>query len=196
VPVKPPGLRARLRLNRARLRLRLARYWQADGDLDEAARHAHRALRFLHGSPVHLTGELTLTAAEVERDRCEYASSSARLTQSVDHLDRLPAASSRDRLLLARALSSLELPIPSRAMIEEVGTRYRRPIRSTGTGKSPLFASSYDFDRPILRMAPAVSTSMVAARRRTASIVHTVAESPRPDVLAVFVMVICVGWIG
>ena len=100
-------LRARHRLGRARLRLRLARYWQANGDLDEAARHAHRALRLLHGSPVELTGEVTLTVAEIERDRCEYASSHARLAKLVDQLDNLPPASPAGRLLLARALTGL-----------------------------------------------------------------------------------------
>jgi tetratricopeptide (TPR) repeat protein len=100
-------LRTRHRLGRARLRLRLTRYWQANGDLDEAARHAHRALRLLHARPVELTAEVTLTVAEVERDRCEYASSNARLAQLVDQLDNLPSVSPAGRLLLARALTGL-----------------------------------------------------------------------------------------
>jgi len=99
--------RARYRLGRARIWLRLARYWQTSGDLDEAARHAHRALRLLHGSPVELAGEVTLTLAEIETDRCEYASGRARLVQLVDELDGLPAAGRAGRLLLARALTSL-----------------------------------------------------------------------------------------
>src|SRR2546430_10153977 len=100
-------LRARCRLGGARRRWRLARYWHAHGDLNEAASHAHRALRLLHGRPVGLTYEVTLTVAEIERDRCEYASGQARLAQLVDQLDNPPAAGPAARLLLARALTGL-----------------------------------------------------------------------------------------
>jgi tetratricopeptide (TPR) repeat protein len=101
------GPLARYRLGRLRLRLRLARYWQAHGDLDEAARHAGRALRLLDGSPVERSGEVMLAVAEIECDRCEYASAQARLTTLVDQLDDQPAMSSTGRLLLTRALTGL-----------------------------------------------------------------------------------------
>jgi tetratricopeptide (TPR) repeat protein len=103
-PSSAPG---RHRLGRARRRLRLARYWLADGDLDEAARHAHRSLRLLAGQPVQLTGETTLTLAEIERDRCEWASCDTRLARLVDQLDAQPATSPAMRSLLARALTGL-----------------------------------------------------------------------------------------
>jgi len=96
-----------LRLGRARRRLRLARYWLADGDLDEAARHAHLALLLLERDTVELTGEVTLTVAEIERGRCEWASCGARLARLVDLLDAQPATSLAQRSLLARALTSL-----------------------------------------------------------------------------------------
>lgn len=95
------------RLGRARRRLRLARYWQADGDLDEAARHARRALGLLDGTAVQLTGEVTLTLAEIERDRCEWANCDARLGRLVDQLDAQPATGPAGRSLLARALTGL-----------------------------------------------------------------------------------------
>jgi tetratricopeptide (TPR) repeat protein len=101
------GSLGRHRLGRARRRLRLARYWLADGDLDEAARHAHRALRLLDRNAVQQTGEVTLTLAEIERERCEWASCGARLARLVDQLDAQPATSPAERSLLARALTSL-----------------------------------------------------------------------------------------
>jgi tetratricopeptide (TPR) repeat protein len=103
----PLGSPARLRLWWARRRLRIGRYWQRRGDLDEAARHAYRALRLLRGSPVRLTGEVTLAVAEIERDRDQYGSSRTRLARLVDDLDRQPVVSPADRSLLARALIGL-----------------------------------------------------------------------------------------
>jgi tetratricopeptide (TPR) repeat protein len=96
-----------LRLGRARWRLRLARYWLAAGDLDEAARHAHRALRLSRGHGVQLAGEVTLTLAEIERDRCEWVSCDARLTALVAQLDAQPSTGPAERSLLARALTGL-----------------------------------------------------------------------------------------
>src|SRR5436309_5240883 len=46
-------------------------------------------------------------------------------------------------------------------------------MRRTRTGNSPAFANSYDLERPMPKIAPAVSTSMVAPRLRTASMVQT-----------------------
>ena len=62
---------------------------------------------------------------------------------------------------------------PSSVRIDGIGTKIRRPIRRTGTGKFPSRTISYAFVRPMPRMAPAVCTSVVAPRRRIASIVHT-----------------------
>lgn len=80
---------------RARRRLRIARYWQAAGDLDEAARHALLASRLSSNC------EITLTLAEIERGRGEYASCEARLVELVDRLE--------DPALLARALTALAI---------------------------------------------------------------------------------------
>jgi tetratricopeptide (TPR) repeat protein len=61
----------------------------------------------LHGSPVEVTGEVTLTIADLEGDRDDYASAHARLAQLVDQLDNLPVTSPAGQLLLARALTGL-----------------------------------------------------------------------------------------
>jgi hypothetical protein len=52
---------------RARRRWRLARYWQARGDLTEAGRHARHAVRLAgpRPAPPLLAAEIRLTAAEV-----------------------------------------------------------------------------------------------------------------------------------
>ncbi|HEV2377593.1 MAG TPA: tetratricopeptide repeat protein [Streptosporangiaceae bacterium] len=103
----PPGWLGRFRLSQARRRLQLARYWQANGDLDEAARHASRALRLLDGRSVEVTGEAALTVADIERDRCEYASSYTRLAGLAGQLSAAAASGSASQLLLARVLVSL-----------------------------------------------------------------------------------------
>jgi tetratricopeptide (TPR) repeat protein len=82
---------------RARRRLRIARYWHAAGDLDEAARHAERARAL--ASRADLVGETTLAVAEIERDRGEYASSHARLVELVERL--------AESTLLGRVLTAL-----------------------------------------------------------------------------------------
>jgi tetratricopeptide (TPR) repeat protein len=138
---------------RARLRLRLARYWQANGDLDEAARHAHRALRLLHGCSVELAGEVVLTVAEIERGRCEYASGHARLAQLVDELDRLPTAGPAGRLLLARALTGL-------------GDAHRR------SGRYPQATQTLQRACQLLEEAVEMQPELLAAALTTLAITH------------------------
>ncbi len=90
-------------------RLDLARYWQARGDLDEAARHASHALRLLTGAgaaPVSLHASAALTAAAVDRDRAGYAAGHAQFEHAVRLLDAAPPTAERDRLL-AHALTGL-----------------------------------------------------------------------------------------
>ena len=99
--------RARHRLGRARLRLRLARYWQANGDLDETGCHAHRALLTAARQSDRADWRGHAHPRGNRNDRCEYVSGHGRLVQLVDQLDRLPAANRAGRLLLARALTNL-----------------------------------------------------------------------------------------
>jgi hypothetical protein len=86
---------------RAVRRLRLARYWQADGDLDEAAGHARHALGLVHAhpAPVAVAVEVAVVAARIERDRDNPAESQANLTWAAELLDAEPAGDGRDRLL-------------------------------------------------------------------------------------------------
>ncbi len=95
-------------------RLDLARYWQARGDLDEAARHASHALRLLTGAgaaPVSLHASAALTAAAVDRDRAGYAAGHAQFEHAVRLLDAAPPTAERDRLL-AHALTGLgDVPV-------------------------------------------------------------------------------------
>jgi tetratricopeptide (TPR) repeat protein len=90
-------------------RLRLAAYWRADGDLDEAARHANRALRLVADGrtvPDLLAAEVAVMGAEIARDRADYACAYSHMSGAVDRLDGLPASDQRDRLLV-RALIGL-----------------------------------------------------------------------------------------
>jgi len=91
---------------RAERRLRLARYWQAAGDLDEAARHAERAVRLLEPEHVYSWAAASVTRAQIERDRLEYGAGSARLAAVVEVLDAQPAGPVVTGLL-GRALVSL-----------------------------------------------------------------------------------------
>jgi tetratricopeptide (TPR) repeat protein len=102
-------LRARSVARRVGRRLLLAEYWCAHGDLDEANRHADRALSLLaRGAtvPGQLAARTAVTAAEIARDRAQYAIAHDRLVWAVDLLDTLPATDARERLLV-RALIGL-----------------------------------------------------------------------------------------
>jgi tetratricopeptide (TPR) repeat protein len=82
--------------------LRLARYWEADGDLDEAVGPVRQALCLVRrhpGAPVALAVEVAVTAARIERDRDNPAAGRAALTWAVELLDATPAGADRDRLL-------------------------------------------------------------------------------------------------
>jgi Tetratricopeptide repeat len=100
-------------MRRARRRLRLARFWHHDGDLDEAVRHGRRALRLiLAGDPATapdsatLAADVALTLALVERDRAAYTTGREHMTFAVELLEALAPAIDRDRLL-ARTLVAL-----------------------------------------------------------------------------------------
>jgi tetratricopeptide (TPR) repeat protein len=99
------------RLRRARRRLRLASYWWARSDLDEAARHGYRALRLAERldplpTAAVAVAEIRLVLARVERDRDDGAAARAHLDRAVEVLDPAPATPARDRLLAA-ALAEL-----------------------------------------------------------------------------------------
>jgi len=68
--------------------LDLARYWHRHGDLDEASRHASRAMALAAG-PVPVTTRATavMTAAAIDRDRDDLASSHAHLVRAVALLE-------------------------------------------------------------------------------------------------------------
>jgi tetratricopeptide (TPR) repeat protein len=102
--------RHRRLMRRAGRRLRLARFWHRDGDLDEAVRHGRRALRLVtEAEPATapdaatLAIDVALTLALVERDRAAYTTGIEHATYAVGLLDALPPAVDRDRLL-AQAL--------------------------------------------------------------------------------------------
>jgi tetratricopeptide (TPR) repeat protein len=89
---------------RAGRRLQLARYWEADGDLDEAARHGHRALKLLRrcaadAAAVALRVDVAVTVARIDRDRAEYDAAHRTLSWGLALLDASPDESHRDRLL-------------------------------------------------------------------------------------------------
>lgn len=93
---------------RAGRRLDLARYWHRHADLDEAARHAGRALRLVAAGPVPVTAqaEAAVTAAAIDRDRDDAAASHDRLVHAVRLLDEAPPAPGHDKMLV-RALTAL-----------------------------------------------------------------------------------------
>ena len=128
-------LRTRSAARRIGRRLLLAEYWRAHGDLDEANRHADRALRLLaRGStvPGQLAATTAVTAAEIARDRAQRATAHDRHVWAVDLLETLPATDARERLL-ARALLGLGdshrrgLGRGPRVPCGRVNTRGRRP---------------------------------------------------------------------
>jgi tetratricopeptide (TPR) repeat protein len=88
----------------------MARYWHTRADLDEAARHAHHALRLgaagagSAGLTVHAMAALTV--AGIDRDLARYPASHARLIYVISVLDAAPPTVERDRLL-AWALTDL-----------------------------------------------------------------------------------------
>ena len=86
---------------RVRRRLDLVAYWRAHANLDEAAKHAHVALRLAEPLPVAVLGEVAVTVAQVERDRDRPAVALAILTGAIDRLERAAAAPQRDRVLVA-----------------------------------------------------------------------------------------------
>lgn len=89
-------------------RLRLARYWQGRGDLDEAGRHAGYAARLVraHPVPVPLAVDVALVVAAIDRDLDRPSASRAALEWAVAALDTRPAGAARDRQL-AGALTNL-----------------------------------------------------------------------------------------
>jgi hypothetical protein len=85
-------------------RLQLACYWQADGDLDEAARHGRHALRLLRRrasdpAAVALRVDVAVTVARIDRERAEYDAALRTLGWGLTLLDASPDEPHRDRLL-------------------------------------------------------------------------------------------------
>jgi len=101
-------MRKRGRSARIGRRLWLARYWQATGDLEEAARHGRPAARLAHrhpSTPARLAADAGLTMAYIERDRAEYAGSFDYLGWTIGVLPRL-APGDHGRVAI-RALTAL-----------------------------------------------------------------------------------------
>ncbi|MEV6558485.1 tetratricopeptide repeat protein [Nocardia sp. NPDC051756] len=103
------SIRDRWRVRCARLRMRLARYWQVNGDLDEAVGHGRGALRLAcaaSSGPALPAAEAALTVAGIELDRAEYPAATAHLVDAVRWLEQMPETTERDRLC-ARILVAL-----------------------------------------------------------------------------------------
>jgi hypothetical protein len=82
---------------RAGRRLQLARYWQTQDDLDEAAVHAYHAMRLLDGRPPSvLAADVAYTTAQVERDCARYLESRRHFEHAAGVLDGLARGSDRD----------------------------------------------------------------------------------------------------
>src|SRR5262245_16864759 len=82
--------------------LRLARYWQAVGDLDEAARESQRARRLACSHPavpVTLVADVELTIARIAQDRDDTGGCRAHLHRAVTVLETAREGADRDRLL-------------------------------------------------------------------------------------------------
>lgn len=92
------------RLRRARRRLRLASYWWARSELDEAARHGYHALRLTEGLDAGAVAEIRLVLARIERDRDDGVAARDHLERAVALLEGSPAGPDR---LLAAALAEL-----------------------------------------------------------------------------------------
>jgi tetratricopeptide (TPR) repeat protein len=87
--------------------LTIAHYCHTRGDLDEASRHAGRALRITNRTgPVELYALASLTAAEIGTDGADYARSRTLLEQAVRLLETAPSTRGGSRLL-ARAFTGL-----------------------------------------------------------------------------------------
>jgi tetratricopeptide (TPR) repeat protein len=87
---------------RVALRLRLARYWHARGDVDEAARQAQRALGLVRAGravPLPMVPEVVLVMDRLERERDNHQAGHHILTWGVELLGSAPAAAGRDALL-------------------------------------------------------------------------------------------------
>jgi len=121
------------RVDRAGRRLRLARFWQAHGDLDEAAGHGDHAFRLLQGcgcasARPTLLAEVALTLAQIDRDRAAYAASHDRLQWLVRLLDAAPMCTDRNRLLVG-ALIALGDVHRRAGRYDQVGPVLDRAIR-------------------------------------------------------------------
>jgi tetratricopeptide (TPR) repeat protein len=117
----------------------LAEFWRADGDLDEAAQHAERALRLLSGLPTApnlLAVTATLTAAEIARDRTEYPAAHAGFVSAVDALS---ASDPHDRLLV-RALIGLGDSHRRAARYPEAVQTLSRPVELAEAAVIPAAA--------------------------------------------------------
>ena len=95
-------VRGRWLATRVTRALRVAGYWQSVGDLAEASRAAHRALRLAHthgAVPATLVAEAALTVARIAQDGDDLARSRVHLNHAVDLLEAAPSDAERDRVL-------------------------------------------------------------------------------------------------
>ena len=162
-------LRARFASRRAGLNLRLAQYWRARGDLDEAARHADRALRLVSEDgtvPDLVAVEAAILAAEIACDRTEYAAAHAGLLGATERLNSLRHTVARDRLVVVvhpthpwarrrKALSIAELALTP-LLAREPGSGTRTTL--------DVALQEYDRAAPLLELgsAAAIRTSVLA----------------------------------
>ncbi|MET9338937.1 tetratricopeptide repeat protein [Nonomuraea sp. NPDC003804] len=110
----------------------MARYWQATGDLDEAARdacHAQWLLGRCRTPPVVPAADIALTLAEIERARDDQTADRAHLEYCLDLLEAAPEAGHRDRMLV-RALTALGDCHRRAGRYREAGEVLDRALRS------------------------------------------------------------------
>jgi tetratricopeptide (TPR) repeat protein len=134
------AVRRRRLMRRAGRRLRLARFWHRDGDLDEAIRHGRHALRLvLAAEPATtqeaatLAAEVALTLALVERDRAAYTDGLEHATHAVGLLDTLPGPVDRDRLLAQAliVLADLHRRLGEYPAVDEALSRARQFVEAS-----------------------------------------------------------------
>lgn len=140
----PGGVRDRWFTGRALRRLRMARYWQAIGDLDEAARdagHAQRLLGRCRVLPVVTAADVALTLAEIERGRDDPTADRAHLEYGLGLLEAAPEEGRRDRMLV-RALTALGDCHRRAGRYREAGGVLDRALRSAErVGAADLLAA-------------------------------------------------------
>jgi tetratricopeptide (TPR) repeat protein len=126
-------------------RLRLARYWHATGDLDQAGACAGRAwqqVRSRRGQaiPALLAADVALTLAQIERDRDDYAAGLARLHDALELLGPAAGSADGDRLT-AWALAGLGDCHRRAARYSAAAQALTRALRLAGEHPGPTAAA-------------------------------------------------------